>query len=302
VIVISGPTASGKTAWSIDLAERLGGEIINADSLQVYRHLDVGTAKPTAEEQARIRHHLLDVANPDEDFDAARYLGLARPLIHDLASRGLVPLVVGGTGLYLRSLLRGLFAGPGKSPEIRARLHQEARDMGWEGLHARLTRVDPITAGRLHPRDRVRIERALEVFEATGRPISSFQKDHGLAEAPFETLFFCLSPPRETLWSRIETRTQAMFDAGLVDEVRRVLAMGYPPRVKPLQSIGYRQAVAVLAGKMSTDAAITETIHKTRQLAKRQMTWYKAQPDVAWVTPAETGPAAETAVRFMANG
>jgi tRNA dimethylallyltransferase len=288
----------GKTGLSLTLAERFGAHLVNADSLQVYRGLDIGTAKPTADEQARAPHHLIDVVEPDQDFDAAAYLRLARPLIRDLDRSGLPVVVVGGTGLYLRSLLQGLFEGPGCDPVIRAGLKEEARTLGREALHARLAGVDPAAAGRLHPRDLFRVVRALEVFEATGRPISELQAEHGLQENPYETLFYCLNLDREILYQRIEERAREMFGSGLVEEVAGLLDRGYSAQLKPFQSIGYKQVVQHLAGRLTREEARSETVKETRRLAKRQLTWYRAQPGLRWVSPQSVAEVVAEAAGF----
>ncbi|MBU2551427.1 MAG: tRNA (adenosine(37)-N6)-dimethylallyltransferase MiaA [Proteobacteria bacterium] len=285
VVDLAGPTGVGKTRLSLVLARTFGAEIVNADSMQVYRRLDIGTAKPTPDERAEAPHHLIDVVDPDQDFDAARFVGLARPLIADLDRRGGRALVVGGTGLYLRSLLRGLFQGPGRDAGIRSALQAEADRSGPEALYQRLTRVDPETAARIGPADRVRIVRALEVHDLTGRPISRFQEEHQLADNPFEVQFFCLNLPRAELYQRIEERTGRMFDDGLIEEVEGLLNRGYAPDLKPLKAIGYKQAVACLQGRLTVDRARAEIMKQTRRYAKRQLTWFRAQPDVHWVSP-----------------
>ena len=297
-MVIGGPTASGKTGLSLALAERFEAEIVSADSMQVYRHMDVGTAKPTPAERARAPHHLIDVADPDEHFDAAEYLTLARPLIENLDRQGRRVIVVGGTGLYLRSLLQGLFPGPKQDAALRERLKAEANAAGSEALHAGLGQVDREAAARIHPRDLVRIVRALEVFELTGRPISEFQKEHDLGERPYRTLFFCLNPPREELYETIEFRTREMFEQGLIEEVERLLKMGYSPDLKPMQAIGYKETIRHLRGRLSFEEAIAETAKNTRRYAKRQLTWYRAQPDIVWIAPTEADRAAEAAADF----
>jgi len=298
VVVLAGPTGVGKTYLAISLAGECGAEIINADSMQVYRFMDIGTAKPTLEEQARARHHLIDLVDPDQHFDAALYLRLARSLISQLSEKKTPVLVVGGAGLYLRSLLRGLFPGPGQSEQIRQRLHREAELQGRAALYARLAEADPETAGRVHPHDLVRIIRALEVYESTGRPMSVFQAEHALRERPYQVLFFCLGLPRAELYARIEARTREMFRLGLVKEVEELLARGYSPELKPMQAIGYRQVVRYIQGRLTLEEAQAEIIKQTRRYAKRQLTWFRAQPEVIWRSPQETATILKEAGRF----
>lgn len=280
VVVLAGPTGVGKTSLAISLAVKFGAEIISADSMQVYRYLDIGTAKPTSSEREKAVHHLIDLVDPDQEFDVAAYLARARPLINELHERRVPILVVGGTGFYVRSLIRGLFKGPGSDAVIRARLKQEARDSSKEDLHDRLAQVDPETAARLHPHDLFRVIRALEVFELTGRTISSFHTEHGLAEKPYQVLLCALTLPCEELYGRIEARTRRMFEAGLVEEVQSLLKRGYTPDLKPLKSIGYKQVVDFLTGTISLDQARVEMTRMTRRYAKRQMTWLRSQPDI----------------------
>lgn len=297
-MVLAGPTGVGKTGLAVEAAERFGGEIVSADSMQVYRRLDIGTAKPTAGERARAPHHLIDLVEPDEPFDVATYLALARPLIAELNRRGARVLVVGGTGFYLRSLMRGLFVGPGSSPALRNRLLEEARASGLEALHARLSWVDPVAAARIHVNDRLRTLRALEVFELTGRPISEFQAEHGLAEAPYEALFIALSLPRAELLARIEARTRRMYEDGLIEEVRGLVENGFSPDLRPLQAIGYKQAVGCLEGRLSRAEAEAETVRQTARYAKRQLTWLRSQPRVTWHAPQPSGALFEAMIRF----
>lgn len=299
LIVLSGPTGVGKTGLSLELAERFGAEIINCDSMQIYKYMDIGTAKPTYEERARAKHHLVDFVEPDEDFDAAAYLRLARPIIESLDDKGTPVLVVGGAGLYLRSLLQGLFDGPGRDPEIRAAIKAEAAEKGRPAMHEKLARLDPETASRLHPNDLVRIVRALEVYELTGRPISSFQSEHGLADNPYEVLFYCLNLPREQLYERIELRTHEMFDLGWVEEVRDLLDKGYSPELKPLKAIGYKEVVAHIRGRWDRDEAKQEIMKQTRRFAKRQLTWFRKQPEVFWRSPEQGIQILEEASVFL---
>ena len=285
VIVICGPTGIGKTAVGIQLAERLGGEIISADSMQIYRYMDIGTAKPTVDEQDRILHHMIDIVNPDEDFDAVRFAETAREKVMQLHQRGVVPLVVGGTGLYIKALLQGLFQSDPVDPAIRERLKKEAAQFGSSALYDRLKQVDPDTAGRLHPNDSYRITRALETMESTGRTISEHQQDHGFADEPFHALKICLQMDRQTLYERIDQRVDLMVEAGLVDEVKKLLAMGYSADLKSMQSIGYRHMAEFLAERLSRDECVRTLKRDTRRFAKRQFTWFSADQQIKWYEP-----------------
>ena len=285
VILICGPTAAGKTAAGIEVARAVNGEIVGADSMQVYRYMDIGTAKPTAMEQAVVRHHLIDVVDPDELFDAAAYLTRGRQALTELFRRGKTPVVVGGTGLYIKALLYGLFRSDARDPTVRARLRAEAEAQGAAALHKRLAQCDPQTAGRLHPNDTVRILRALEVFEATGRPISALQREHRFGDAPFHTLKIGLSLDRETLYRRIDRRVEAMIATGLEEEVRTLLARGYGPHLKSMQSIGYSHMAAFIAGAVNRADCIRTLQRDTRRFAKRQLTWFRADPDIRWMPP-----------------
>jgi tRNA dimethylallyltransferase len=285
IIVICGPTAVGKTAAGIEVARAVGGEIVSADSMQVYRYMDIGTAKPTAAEQAAVRHHMIDVVNPDEPFDAAAYMSRGRRVLAELIRRGRPPVVVGGTGLYIKALLYGLFRSDAHDRDVRARLGAEADARGTAALYARLETCDPETAARLHPNDRVRILRALEVFEVTGRPISELQREHRFGEAPFRALKIGLNLDREALYRRIDRRVEAMLAAGLEGEVLGLLARGYSPQLKPMQSIGYSHMAAFIAGKADRGECIRTLQRDTRRFAKRQLTWFRADPDVLWIPP-----------------
>jgi|UniRef100_A0A7V6A2X2 tRNA dimethylallyltransferase len=287
VAVLVGPTAVGKTAVALHLAEALGAEIVNADSLQVYRELDIGTAKPTAAEQARVRHHLLDVADPDEHYDAACYASQARQAIAGLHRRGVPPLVVGGTGLYIKALLAGLFHQDEVMTEVRARLAQELAEQGLAALFARLTTLDPATAQRLAPGDTYRILRALEVVEATGRPISELQAGHNFDDRPYTTLKLGLDLPRQELYRRIDERVKRMLEEGWLGEVRELLKR-YPASIKPLQALGYRHLVAYLEVRLPLPEAIEQTQKETRRYAKRQLTWFRADPEIRWFHPGQT--------------
>lgn len=287
LVIITGPTATGKTALAIELATRYGAEIIGADSRQVYRHLDIGTAKPTAAQRASAVHHLLDVINPDECFDSARFRTLALEAIQEVVQRGKRVFVVGGTGLYLRALTRGLCPAPPADPALRARLQEQEESAGRGFLHNWLRSVDPEAAARLHPNDTVRLIRALEVFLVSNTPLSQWQRAHGFQERPFSTLTIGLMTERETLYRHIEQRCRQMVEEGLVEEVRHVWELGYGPDLSPLQTIGYRQMGAMLQGYYSLEEAITQMAVATRQLAKRQLTWFRAEPEVRWFAPGQ---------------
>lgn len=285
IIVVCGPTAIGKTTVGIELARRLGGEIVSADSMQVYRHMDIGTAKPTPQERARVPHHLVDVVNPDEPFDAAKYTTLGRKAVSDIQRRGVVPLVVGGTGLYIKALLRGLFRADASDPAVRRRLKSEADALGIQALHARLAAADPDTAVRLHPNDAVRILRALEVLEVSGRPLSHLQSEHRFADTPFIALKIGLALERDALYERINQRVDAMVANGLEQEVRSLLAQGYGIGLKSMQSIGYSHMAALIAGTLSHADCIRTLKRDTRRFAKRQLTWFRADPEIVWTPP-----------------
>ncbi|MFH1983950.1 MAG: tRNA (adenosine(37)-N6)-dimethylallyltransferase MiaA [Pseudomonadota bacterium] len=282
LIVVCGPTAVGKTGAAIALAARFGGEIVNADSMQVYRLMDIGTAKPTADEQACVRHHLVDVADPEESFDAARFARMGRAAIAEIAGRGRVPIVAGGTGLYIKALLYGLAKQAPSDAAVRRCLRREAEQMGAAALHRRLAAVDSETAARVHPNDSVRIVRALEVYTLSGRPISAHHRDHGFADAPFDTFKIGLDMDRQSLYARIDQRVDAMMTAGLAAEVRDLLARGYSPELRSMQSLGYRHMVAFLDGRTSIDEAVATLKRDTRHFAKRQFTWFRADAEIRW--------------------
>ena len=287
LIIITGPTGAGKTDLALTAAEALAGEIINADSLALYRGFDLGTAKPGPDERRRVPHHLVDVLDPDETFDAAAYLRAARPIVERLGRDGIPALAVGGTGFYLRSLTRGLFDGPGRDEAFRARLAEEAA--AGADLHARLAAVDPETAARLAPADRVRIERALEVHHLSGRTMADWQRAHGLAEKPFQTLTLVVDRPPGEMAVRLAARTRGMFERGLIEETRGLLAAGWPKDLKPFGAIGYKESLRHLAGEISAAEAEAETLAATRRYAKRQRTWFRGQmPEAHWFHPEQT--------------
>jgi len=280
VLVIAGPTGSGKTRLAIELAERLGGEIVNADSQQVYRHFDLGTAKPSSAELERVPHHLLSCVDPHEAFNAARFQALADEAITQIEGRGRRAIIVGGTGLYLRVLLHGVVAAPGSDQAFRATL----ADVDDAALHARLTLVDPVTAGRLSIGDRVRVIRALEIHALSNEPASAHRARHAFASARYPFRLWVLNPERQALYEAINARTRAMFDAGLLEETRALVAMGYRDSA-PMRSVGYTQALACLDGSMTRQQAIEDVAQKTRHYAKRQWTWFRKEQGAVFVSP-----------------
>ena len=288
LIVVAGPTASGKSALALRLARERGGEIVSCDSQQVYRGLDLGTAKPSAAERAAVPHHLLDVADPRESYSAAEFARAARLALDDIRARGRLAIVAGGTGLYLRALLHGLFEGPSRDEALRARLERIASRRGDARLHRLLARVDPAAARRIAPRDRVRVVRALEVYFRTGRPISEEHRGGGAPLAGFRPFLVGLAPDRARLRDAVAARTRRMLADGLVDEVRGLLAAGVPADAWPLQAIGYRQAMAVVRGERTEAQAELEIVAATMRFAKRQMTWFRHQePGLRWFGDAE---------------
>jgi len=296
LVTICGPTASGKTALAVELAEKLDAEIVSADSQQCYRGLDAGTAKPSPEERSRARHHLLDVADPEEQLDAARFVQLADAAIADISARGKRVIVAGGTGLWIRALLRGLLDAPGASPELRAALREDFERLGVPALHARLVQVDPGAAARILPNDRVRIERALEVHALSGRPLSELQREHRFAQARYEALLWFLDPPREVLGQRIEARTRRMFaDGSLRRETEWLLSRGAS---KALKIIGYEEmAEALRTGNFA--AAEERTQARTRQYAKRQRTWFARDAGDPLPWPIDSAALVARAQRFF---
>jgi tRNA dimethylallyltransferase len=283
-VLLLGPTGSGKTALSLALGQRFGGEIVSCDSVAVYRGMDLGTAKPSAEERARLPHHLIDVAEPDQPFTAGEYSRAARAALSDIAGRGRLPIVTGGTGLYLRALTDGLFAAPPRQSQLRARLEQSRQRHAEGWLHRLLGRLDPATAKRIHANDTPKLIRAIEVCLAARRPLSQVLDNKALARDPltgFRLLRIGLSPPRKELYERLNRRAAAMFAAGLIEETRGLLAR-YGP-VKALDSLGYRQAMAVLAGSLTVDAALAAAQQGHRNYAKRQLTWFRREPEVHWI-------------------
>ena len=287
LIIICGPTALGKTSTAIHLARTFNGEIIGADSMQIYRYMDIGTAKPTADEQSRVAHHMIDLIDPDEHFDARRFAEVAHKHIMKLYDRGITPFIVGGTGLYIKALVNGLFKAGPSDKHVRERLQEQARLYGPDFLHKTLRRHDPDTAERIHPNDTYRIIRALEVYELTGRTIAAFQREHGFKENRFKVLKIGLHINRELLYDRINHRVDVMIDSGFLNEVKRLLEMGYSDDLKSMQSIGYRHLIDFIKGRCSWDETLRTLKRDTRRYAKRQLTWFKADPEMVWKEPGQ---------------
>lgn len=287
VVVICGPTGVGKTSAAIGIAKEFNGEIINADSMQIYRHMDIGTAKPTHKEQACVKHHMIDIVNPDEPFDAAKFAEMARKIIAQLYKQNITPFIVGGTGFYIKALLYGLFQTEPVDPDFRLRLKNEAEIDGAAFLHKRLKKYDPDAAEKIHPNDTYRIIRALEILEATGKSISEYHQEHRFTDNPFEVLTIGLHTNREILYDRINRRVDVMISAGLLDEVKKLISMGYTEDLKPMQSIGYRHMIDFIKDRISWDDTLQTFKRDTRRYAKRQFTWFKAEPDIIWTEPKE---------------
>lgn len=281
LLVLSGPTASGKTAAALALARRFPLEIVNADSMQVYRGMDIGTAKPTDAERGDVPHHLIDVADPDEEYSAGRFVSEADAAIRGIVSRGRLPLLAGGTGMYIRALRKGLDPLP-SDPAVRAMLSRRWEAEGGAALHAELARLDPGAAAKIHPADRVRVIRALEIAAVSGRPPSALRVSWGGA-GRYRVLFLALDPGREEMYARIDRRVDAMIRAGLVEEVRGLLSRGYGPELKSMGALGYRHAASHLLRGVPLEEAAAAMKRDTRRYAKRQMTWLLGEPDVRWI-------------------
>lgn len=283
LLVIVGPTAVGKTDLAVAVAHRIGGEILSADAMQVYRGLDVGTDKPSPERRRGVPHHLIDVADPRETFSAARYRELARRALAEVLARGRVPIVCGGTGLYVRAFVDDLLPAPGGyDPALRARLEEQARREGAPAMHRRLAEVDPEAAARIHPHNVRRVVRALEAYEATGRPMSELQRAARLNARPLPAVWVGLMRPREELYARIDRRVDDQIRRGLVEETRRLLAAGVEPGCTAMQALGYKEMADYLAGRVSFAAAVRRLKQATRHYARRQIIWFRPDPRIRW--------------------
>ncbi len=301
LIVVLGPTASGKTGLGIRLARELDGEIINADALQVYRDLEIGTDKPTREQRQAVPHHLVDVLDPEQPYSAGEFARRARPLIDNIRGRGRAPIVVGGSGLYLRALLDGLSPIPASDPEVRRALDERCAREGLAVLYEELRRADPETAERLAPRDRQRVLRALEVAESSGRPLSSWLRQRP-RERPLAAVKLGLTLPRSILYDRIAARVADMIERGWVDEVATMLQAGVKPDVPAFQAIGYRQMVRHVRDGWSLQAAMEDTIRATRRYAKRQLTWFRRERGVQWIPASDLERGMRSLLRQFKRG
>lgn len=306
IVVICGPTGVGKTGFAIELARRFNGEIIGADSMQIYKYMDIGTAKPDREERDLAPHHLIDFLEPDEEFDAGRYMDMADGVINDLYAQSKLPIIVGGTGFYIKALLHGLFRDRNADPDVIERLEQEMDEKGSPFLHERLSLLDPKSASRIHPNDGFRIVRALEVAEVTGNPISTFQSEHGFTTQRYTPLKIAVSMDRDQLYQRINKRVDIMIQQGFVQEVERLISKGYGCELKSMQSIGYRHLSDFLRGMTSKDEtpiSWDETIRilkrDTRRYAKRQLTWFRQDKEIVWLPPHATDQAEELIRKFL---
>lgn len=286
VILLVGPTASGKTRVSLEIASKIKAEIVSADSRQVYKRMNIGTAKPSDDELQTIPHHCIDIREPHEYFSAGQFGRLARPIIDDIFSRDKQPIVVGGSGLYIRALVDGVFEGNYRDESVRMKLRNKAEEQGIDFLYGRLKKVDPLASEKIHANDLRRIVRALEVYEVTGQPISIIQKEN-TEPADFSPHFYALSWDREVIYGRIESRVDLMVTDGLVNEVRLLLEKGYSLDDNAMDSVGYKEIVQHLNGEISLDEAIGLIKQNTRRFAKKQMTWFRQDKRIQWIDVAD---------------
>ena len=294
VVVLVGPTAVGKSRVAVGVAKAFETEVLTADSRQVYRGMDVGTDKPIPEERQGVPHRLIDLVNPDESFNAGLYRRQALDEIERLFRGCRLPLIVGGTGLYVRTLLKGLCAAPPTDPIMRGALRQEAKDHGHDRLYARLVAVDPVVAARLHPRDESKVIRALEVYQLSGRQMSEYQQEHGFAERPFSALIIGLNRDRDALYRRIEERIDWQLAHGLIEETKQLLAQGYRRDSAAMKGLGYRQMAEHLAGEYDATEMVRRFKRDTRHYSKRQMTWFRKEPGIRWLTIEESASVQHT--------
>ncbi len=301
LVIILGPTAVGKSELALDLAALINGSIVNADSQQVYRYLDIGMGKPTLAERQRVAHFLIDIIDPNEEFNAALFRRLAMESIQQIHDHQQKVIVCGGTGLYLKALTQGFFEGPGQDAQIRQALEQQVENEGLAPLYRRLAEIDPSVTSTIHPNDRQRTIRAWEVYQLTGKRMSDWQKQHGFQEQPFDVLKIGLNRPRGELYDLINRRCERMVEGGLLEEVRGLVARGYGLALKPLRSVGYRQMGQVLQGRQALLDAIEEMKLETRHLAKRQLTWFHGDKEILWFHPQRKMEIIEAVKQFFST-
>jgi tRNA dimethylallyltransferase len=299
IVVICGPTGIGKTGFAIKLVNLFSGEIVGADSMQVYKKMDIGTAKPTVDEQKSAKHHLVDVVNPDESFDAGKYIEFADKAIADISEKGKLPIVAGGTGLYIRALLYGLFQSRKSDAAIISRLNKELEELGSDYLYEKLEKIDPPLAKKLHPNDSFRVINALEVYESTGTIKSEQLKKHDFRDDRYSSLKIALHMPREILYDRINKRVDTMMEQGFLNEVKELLNMGYSYKLKAMQSIGYKHICDYINNIADYNETIRLLKRDTRRFAKRQFTWFKKEKDIIWLKSDEIEKASGLVVNFL---
>ena len=290
VLVITGPTATGKTRIGVEIAKKLNGEIISADSRQVYKYMDIGTAKPTPEEREEVHHHLIDIAYPNETYSAGLFARDAKTSIEQILNRRKMPIIVGGTGLYLKALIHGIFEGPSASPQIRKRLNSEAEEYGVQRLYEKLQQVDPLAAAKISPKDKVRTIRALEIYEITGQPISHWRTHSTKGSNEYKFILFGISMDRKKLYGRINQRVDKMMEQGFLDEVKNLINLGYSFGLPALHTFGYLDMLNHLQGESTLENAIEKFKQGTRNYAKRQLTWFRHQLKLAWIDVERENP------------
>ncbi|MCP3898301.1 MAG: tRNA (adenosine(37)-N6)-dimethylallyltransferase MiaA [Desulfobacteraceae bacterium] len=299
ILVICGPTAIGKTGFAIKLANLFSGEIVGADSMQIYKKMDIGTAKPDIDEQKMAKHHLIDIVEPDENFDAGKYIQFADKAITSIYNKDKLPIVAGGTGLYIRALVHGLFQTRKSDANIISKLNKELEKFGNDYLYKKLTKIDPTLAKKLHPNDSFRVINALEVYESTGRVKSEQLKQHDFKEDRYSSLKFALHIPRDELYDRINKRVDIMMDQGFLNEVKELLKSGYSDNLKSMQSIGYKHICDYFNNVTDYDETMRLLKRDTRRFAKRQFTWFKKEKDIIWIKPSEIEKASQLIADFL---
>ena len=299
LVVLLGPTAIGKSRMAIEVAKTMNTEVLTADSRQVYRGMDIGTDKPTIAERQGVPHRLIDLVDPDQPFNVGDYRRHAEQEIDRLHEHGKIPLVSGGTGLYLRALIRGLWSGPTADWTFRNQLSQEAKAKGKDYLYQKLTKIDPVLAQRVHPHDHVKIQRGLEVYHLLGTPLSQVHHNHGFQEAPYRSVVIGLTMERESLYKRIDDRVELEIAKGLIQETQQLIDRGFPRTLGSMKSLGYRQIAGLIAGEYSYEEALRHLKRDTRHFAKRQMTWFRKEPAIHWLHIDESDPSTQTADRIF---